>query len=88
MASLVAGLFLGSGDVRCAGYGAPNVLVVASSRLNHTMKPVLAIAEGVSGGGAVTRVLAVANASFERQFRTRRARLGGRCGAGLADAFR
>ena len=47
----------------------PNVLVVASSRHNHTMKLGLAIAEGAreaASNAASTRVLAVTEANFSR----------------------
>ena len=43
---------------------APHVLVVASSRHNHTYNLGTAIAEGAVGAGAVTRVRRVAEANF------------------------
>ena len=45
---------------------APNVLVVASSKHNHTFQLGAAIAEGAAAAGAGTRVLRVAEANFTR----------------------
>ena len=45
---------------------APNVLVVSSSKHNHTFQLGAAIAEGAAAAGASTRVLRVADANFTR----------------------
>ena len=45
---------------------APNVLVVASSKHNHTYQLGAAIAEGAVAAGANTRVLRVSQANFTR----------------------
>ena len=45
---------------------APNVLVVSSSKHNHTFQLGAAIAEGAAAAGASTRVVRVADANFTR----------------------